>query len=151
MVNRLMDLVVLVVEMTQKNHKSFKELNKELSHLGYSSDEIEQAFTWVTSQWPRVYHGDDQGVERSVYRVLSPWETMCLDAEAYSYLLRLQKLSIVDEDQFEKIMYRILPFRGEKLQLSDVKAIAGTVVFGLGFEDLENDLLNGLDDGIQIT
>jgi uncharacterized protein Smg (DUF494 family) len=151
MVNRLMDLLVLVVELTRKSDKSFRELDKELIHLGYSTEEIEQAVFWVSSQWPRVERGATKEAVRPSTRVLSPWETMGLSADAYSYLLRLQNLGILDEDQFERIMYRILPFRGEKLDLGDIKALAGAVVFDLGSEEFDDELLNMLDDDIRVT
>ena len=150
-VNRLMDLVVLVVELTQKNDKSFRDLDKELVHLGYSSEEIEQAFSWVSSQWHRVDHSLAADIDRPAVRVLSPWEALALDIEAYSYLLKLQNLGLVDEDQFERIMYRLLPFRGETLAVGDIKALAGSIIFDLGIEDFENELLQVLDDGIQLT
>jgi uncharacterized protein Smg (DUF494 family) len=148
MVTRLMDLVVLLVELTRKSDKSFKELDKELGHLGYSSEEIEEAFHWVSSQWHRV---DPGGSDRPVVRVLSPWESMMLDTDAYRYLLRLQNLGIVDHDQFERIMYRVLPFRGERLGMTEIKALAGTVVFDLGADEFENEILHALDDVTDVT
>ena len=150
MVTRLMDLLVLLVELTQKSDKSFKELDKELIHLGYSTEEIEQAFFWVSSQWHRADHEVTAEIDRPAFRVLSPWEAVALDTEAYSYLLKLQNLGIIGEDQFERIMHRILPFRGERLGLGDIKALAGAVVFELGSEEFENELLD-VHDGIQVT
>jgi uncharacterized protein Smg (DUF494 family) len=146
-----MDLVVLLVELTRTSNKSFGELDKELISLGYSSEEIEQAFSWVSTQWHRVDHGMTGEDAPPPVRVLSPWESTVLDPEAYSYLLRLQALGLVDEDQFERIMYRILPFRGERLGVSDIKALAGSVIFDLGVDEFENELLNMLDDGTQLT
>lgn len=151
MVNRLMDLVVLVVELTQKRDKSFKELDKELVHMGYSSEEIEQAFFWVSSQWHRADHIASPSLNSTAIRVLSPWEFMCLDTDAYNYLLRLKNLGILNEDQFERIMYRVLSYRGEALQISDIKGLAGAVIFELGADDFDGDLLHVLDDGIQVT
>ena len=151
MVNRLMDLVVLVVELTQESDKSFKELDKELVHRGYSSEEIEQAFSWVTSQWHRVDHDLHTGVDRPTVRVLGYWETMIVEPEAYGYLLKLQNLGLVDDDQFERIMYRILPFRGERLGLADIKALAGSVIFDLGADDFESGLIEAFDDEVTLS
>jgi len=151
MVNRFMDLVVLLVEMTRTSNKSFGEMDKELVSLGYSAEEIEQAFSWVSSQWHRVDHGLAGGEAGVPVRVLSPWESTVLDTEAYSYLLRLQALGLVDDDQFERIMYRILPFRGEQLGVTEIKALAGSVIFDLGGDEFENELLSMLDDGTQLT
>ena len=151
LVNRLMDLVVLLVELTRRSDKSFRDLDKELIHRGYSTEEIEQAVFWVSSQWQRADGGFALEIDHPSVRVLSPWEALALDAESYGYLLRLQNLGLVDEDQFERIMYRILPFRGEKLGVSDIKALAGAVIFDLAAEEFDGDLLQALDDGIQVT
>ena len=43
MLSRLMDLVVLVAELSQNSKKSFKEMDQELMLRGYSPEEIEQA------------------------------------------------------------------------------------------------------------
>jgi uncharacterized protein Smg (DUF494 family) len=146
-----MDLVVLLVEMTRTSNKSFGELDKELISLGYSSEEIEQAFSWVSNQWHRVEHGLVGEGGGMPIRVLSPWESTVLDPEAYSYLLRLQALGLLDDDQFERIMYRIVPFRGERVGVSEIKALAGSVIFELGGDEFENELLNMLDDGTQLN
>ena len=148
MVTRLMDLVVLLAEMTRKSDKSFRELDKELVHLGYSSEEIREAFHWVSNQWRRL---DPRATRRAAIRVLSPWEEMVLDPEAYRYLLRLRNLGIVDDDQFERIMYRILPVRGERLGASDIKALAGSVIFDMGVDEFENEILDVLDDYNELT
>jgi len=151
MVNRLMDLVVLLVELTRESDKSFKELDKELVHRGYSSEEIEQAFSWVSSQWHRVDQELRGEISNPSVRVLSPWESMTIEPAAHSYLLKLKNLGLVDDDQFERIMYRILPFRGDRLDVADIKALAGSVIFDLAPDDFENDLLQMLDDEIQLS
>lgn len=151
MVNRLMDLVVLVAEMSQKNDKSFKELDKELIHLGYSVEEIEQALFWISSQWKPIDPKERASYERPAFRVLSPWESTCLDGEAHGYLLRLQNLGIIDDDQFERIMNRLLPFGGERLQMSDIKSLAGSVIFNLSADDPEDALYQIIDEEHHIT
>ena len=146
-----MDLVVLVAELSQKRDKSFKELDKELLHRGYSSEEIEQALFWMSSQWHPVDKRSHGSFSRPAFRVLSPWETMCLEDEAYGYLLRLQNLGIIDAEQFERIMKRIVPYSGERLQIADIKALAGIVIFHLNADDGDDDFFQGLDDEIQVT
>jgi Smg protein len=151
MVSRLIDIVVLVAERSQNKGKTLKELDEELLHLGYSADEIEQAMFWLSSQWrPVEWRGGDEPT-RPAHRVLSPWEGMCLDSDAYGYLLRLQNLGIIDLDQFEKIMTRILPIGGEKLPLGELKTLAGSVIFNLGAEEGDDELFDVFDDVNQVT
>jgi uncharacterized protein Smg (DUF494 family) len=151
MVNRLMDLVVLVAELSQESNKSLRELDKELLHRGYSSEEIEQALFWMSSQWKPIDQRETGWFDKPVFRVLSPWESMALDSDAHAYLLRLQNLGIIDVDQFEKIMNRIMPFGPDKLSIADLKVLAGSVIFHLTSDDPEDDLFQILDDDILAT
>lgn len=151
MVSRLMDLVVLVAELSQDGGKTFTELDDELSLQGYSAEEIDQAFFWISSQ-VRPFGDNEQGSRvPSSHRVLSPWESMCLDADSYGYLLRLQNLGIIDIDEFEKIITRILPFGGERMPLGEFKTLVGSVIFDVHTDDSEDDGLDLLDENNQLT
>jgi Smg protein len=145
MVNRMIDLVVLVAELSRREGKSLRELDHELEELGYSSKEIEQAMFWLSSQHRSNIPGL-AGVSKPSHRVLSPWEAACLDSEAYGYLLRLQNLGIIDQEQFERIVTRILPIGGEKLPLGELKTLAGSVIFNVGGEEYDDETLDVLDD-----
>lgn len=149
MVSRLIDLVVLVADLSQNKGKTLQELDSELVGLGYSAEEIEHAIFWLSSQWQPSAHaiGD---ILKPAHRVLSPWEAMCLDSDSYGYLLRLQNLGIIDLEQFETIMTRILPIGGEKLPLGELKTLAGSIIFDLGIEDTDDDLFDS-DEAGQIT
>jgi hypothetical protein len=46
---RLMDLVVLVAEMSRGADRHHVELDKELTRRGYSADEIGHAVFWLSS------------------------------------------------------------------------------------------------------
>lgn len=151
MVNRLMDLVVLVAELSQQSDKSFKELDKELLHRGYSAEEIEEAFFWFTSQ-TRPFEQRPPGTRKgAAVRVLSSWESMGIDGEAYGYLLRLANLGIIDGDQFERILSRIHPNAFEKLHLGDIKTAAAAVVFHMSPEEPEEELFDVIDDDIPLS
>lgn len=145
MVNRMIDLVVLVAEMSRREGKSLRELDQELEELGYSLKEIEQAMFWLSSQHRSRILGTAR-ISKPSHRVLSPWEAACLDSEAYGYLLHLQNLGIIDQDQFEMIVTRILPIGGEKLPLGELKTLAGSVIFNVGPEEYEEETLDMLDN-----
>jgi Smg protein len=145
MVNRLIDLVVLVAELSEHRGKSLKELDEELLGRGYSPKEIEQAIFWLSSQ-RRSAISCLSASGRPAHRVLSPWEAMCLDSDAYGYLLHLQNLGIIDQDQFEQIVTRIMPIGGEKLPLGELKTLAGSIIFNLGGDDYEDEAAEGIPD-----
>ena len=150
MVNRMIDLVVLVAEMSRLEGKSFREVDQELEGLGYSSKEIEQAMFWLSTQYRSTMPAVAR-IARPSHRVLSPWEAACLDAEAYGYLLHLQDLGIIDQEQFENIVTRILPIGGEKLPLGELKTLAGSVIFNVGAEEYDEEILDDLDNFSRIN
>jgi uncharacterized protein Smg (DUF494 family) len=140
-----MDLVVLVAELSRKNDKSLRDLDKELIHLGYSSEEIEHALFWMSSQW-RPLDGRTAKGSHAAFRVLSPWEREGLSLEAHNYLLRLQGLGLVDNDQLEQVLCRIEPDGTDRLGLADIKALAGDVMFNLGGDGIEDEAFLVLED-----
>ena len=151
MVHRLMDLVVLMAELSQKRNKSVNELDEELLHEGYSAEEIEQAVFWFTARVRPIDRGGIHDLQGEGIRVLSPLESMCVDGEAHGYLLRLLNLGIVDAAAFEEIMNRLTTYVSQRLQLVDVKALAGSVIFNMGLDEIDEDLLRAADDEIPVT
>lgn len=137
---RLMDLVVLVAEMSRGADRQHVEFDKELSRRGYSADEIGRAVFWFSScpaqREGQCYRGT---------RVLSEFERMSLSTEAYGYLYRLQNLGIIDARQFETIIARAIPMGGDKVGIEDVKSIAYAVIFDKDPGDIEEDVFGGFD------
>ena len=148
MLSRLMDLVVLVAELTQDSDKSYKDLDQELMMRGYSQEEIERAVVWYATRDDLLVDEHVITHGRNSFRVLSDWERISLSSECYAYLLRLLNLGIVDGSQFEKIIARAIPVGPEKVHLSDVKAIACAVVFNKEPSELEDELVDFFDEDV---
>lgn len=121
---RLMDLVVLVAEISRSADRDAVQLDKELADRGYSSDEIEHAVFWYSSRPDGV-----RGMRTGAVRVLSDFERMSLSTEAFDYIFRLLNLGIIDGRQFETILARAIPVGTEKVHMDDVKEIACSVIF----------------------
>lgn len=151
MLSRLMDLVVLVAELSQSTDRKYKNLGQELATRGYSSDEIEQAVFWYSSR--RDVSSDDDSIvtlsERPV-RVLSEFERMSMSSDSYGYLLRLMNLGLIGVEQFERIMARAIPVGPEKTGLSEVKAIACSVVFNRDAHDFDDEF-DQFDEDVATT
>ena len=96
MLSRLMDLVVLVAELTRDSDKSYKDLDKELATRGYSPEEIEQAVFLYSSRGELPHEEKTWRRGANSVRVLSDWERLSLCSECYGYLLRLLNLGIID-------------------------------------------------------
>jgi uncharacterized protein Smg (DUF494 family) len=151
MLSRMMDLVVLVAELTQDNDKSYKDLGRELMMRGYSQEEIERAVVWYATRDDLLEDDDVLQRGKNTFRVLSDWERISLSNDCYAYLLRLFNLGIVDGGQFEKIIARAIPVGPEKVQLNDVKAIACAVIFKKDPGELEEELVDFFDEDISAT
>jgi uncharacterized protein Smg (DUF494 family) len=139
MISRLMDLVLLLAEMHENKERSHKDMGNELTLKGYTTEEIDQALSWISSN--KVVSNDNYpDISKSGgQRVLTSWERICLEAESQRYLLRLLNLGIIDHQQLERIMVRIAPNSMEKTDLDDVKTITCSVIFNAFPYDLEDD------------
>ena len=135
---RLMDLVVLVAEMSRGADRRHVEFDKELSSRGYSPDEIGRAVFWLSSR--PTPHDRPRTV-----RVLSEFERLSLSAEGYGYVVRLQNLGLIDPRQFETILARAIPMGADKVDLEDVKSIAYAVIFDKEADEIEEDMAGGFD------
>jgi uncharacterized protein Smg (DUF494 family) len=151
MLSRMMDLVVLVAELTRESERSYHDLDRELTLRGYSTEEIEQAVFWYTSRGDVLEEGKIELHGRGTVRVPSDWERVSLSSDCYGYLLRLLNLGIIDSGQFEKIIARAIPFGPEKIELNDVKAIACSVFFNRDLRELEDDFFAQFDEGVSAT
>lgn len=152
MLTRLMDLVVLVAELSQEaSHGSGRELDEELIMRGYSPEEIEQAVFWFSSRTDSAAGESLPLSARGAVRVLSDWERWSLSTDCYGYLLRLLNLGIIDTEQFEKIIARSIPVGQEKIPLGEVKAIACSIVFNREARELDEDIYEGFDEDLPTT
>ena len=146
MILRLMDLVVLVAELSQRTGRSLHDMDRELMLRGYSPEEIDQAMYWYSSR-------NEYGTARAslphgsqALRVLTEFERMSINSECHGFLLRLQNLGIIDMEQFERIIARAIPVGPEKIEISDVKTIACSVIFDRDIDDVEDEAFDIFGD-----
>ena len=139
---RLMDLVVLVAEISLSADREAVQLDKELASRGYSSDEIEHAVFWYSSRPDGV-----RGMRTGAVRVLSDFERMSLSTAAFDYIFRLLNLGIIDGRQFETILARAIPVGTEKVHMEDVKEIACSVIFDREPGEGDEDFFDRFDSG----
>lgn len=146
MISRLMDLVLLLAELNERDDRSMKDIGKELSLLGYTSEEITQAMSWISSNKTASNTCVTDASRCGGQRVLTSWERACLGEEAQRYLLRLLNLGIIDQCQLDRILVRIAPFSMERTDFDDVKLIACSIIFNASAYDLDDQELKDLDE-----
>jgi uncharacterized protein Smg (DUF494 family) len=151
MISRLMDLVLLLAEMNERDAGSVKDIGKELSLRGYTPEEVNQAMSWISSS-KTASSTCVRGVSKSSsQRVLTSWERTCLGEEGQRYLLRLLNLGIIDNCQLDRILIRIAPFSMERTDLDEVKLIACSIIFNAPAYDLDDQELKEMDENRDIN
>lgn len=151
MTSRLLDLLLILSELHDKDKSSLRDLGRELVLMGYTPEEIDQAFSLMHAG--RVTHEQDGPIlnDRAGQRILAEWERISLGEESQRYLLQLLNAGIIDHLQMEQILERAVPFSFGKIEMEDIKTIAFSVIFNLRPHDFGEDEFEELDDKFDLN
>lgn len=147
MTSRLMDLVLLLAELSQNPEVSREELDRELQTRGYSSQEIDQAIGWILKKREGNLRDGAQKPRVGTVRVLSEWERLSLGEEAHRFLLRLYHLGLIDGEQLEAIVAQVATYQSERVDLQELKSMACALIFSQNPAEYAEDPLEDLEDG----
>jgi len=121
-------LVYLMGELRARDH--FGEIDMaSLSSKGYTDAEISTAFSWLFETL------DGGGSHRpapdgdSSIRVLHAIELSVLQAEGYGYLLQCYHLGLLNGDDVEQVIERIMMSGVAQADIDDVKRVIASVLF----------------------
>ncbi len=107
------------------------DISLELKDMGYSDNEINTAYSWFLEQFNssiEEYYRDFPETVNSI-RILTEEERLQLSSESYGFLLKLLNNRIVNSEQFEAILERILLLTGETIDVDRMKIIVSSVLF----------------------
>jgi Smg protein len=109
------------------------QLTRKLSSVGFESDEIQEALTWLDglAQAAESYVGE-QGA--SSLRVYSPHENELLGAESIGFISFLESAGVLPPPMREMVLDRASAIGGNPLDLEDLKIIVLMVFWSLGEE-----------------
>jgi Smg protein len=109
------------------------QLTRKLSSVGFESDEIQEALTWLDglSGAAESYVGEQ--AEHSV-RVYSPAEQDHLGQESISFISFLESAGVLPPPMREMVVDRATAIPGGPLDLEDLKIILLMVFWSLGEE-----------------
>ncbi len=147
--DRILEIVVFLMDYMRDSQGQLgdsDDFSSTLKTMGYSDNEISSAFYWLMnrfgsapehlfSNFPKLHHSS---------RILTASERVLLTTDAYGYLLKLQNLSLVDDEQFEAILERVSAFGSDPVGSEHIKLIASSVVF-TDFDEFET--LDSLETG----
>ena len=139
--DRILEIVVFLMDYMRDNQDRLTEsddFSSVLKTMGYADNEISSAYFWLMNRFgstPEQLFSNFPEVHRSC-RILTAAEHVLLTTEAYGFLLKLQNLSLIDDESFESILERVSLFGTEPVTSEQIKLIASSIVFN-NFEDFE--------------
>ena len=132
--NRILEIVVFLMDFMREHSEQQAapdDISLELKDMGYSEQEIDTAYNWFLEQFNtsiEEYYADFPENGSSI-RILTNEERHQLSAEAYGFLLKLLNNQIIDPEQFESILERVVLLVGEPINLDQMKIIVSSVLF----------------------
>ena len=132
--NRILEIVVFLMDFMREHSESQPapdDISLELKDMGYSDTEINTAYSWFLEQFNssvEEYYKDFPENACSV-RILTDEERMQLSSDSYGYLLKLLNNRLLNSEQFETIIERILLLHGESIDVDRMKIIVSSVLF----------------------
>ena len=103
-------------------------LRGELARAGFDDPHIDRAFEWLDELNESEYHASDQRTAGAM-RVFSEAETQSLGVEAVGFLMRLRETGILDPDQLELVLDRLMALGDADIDLEQVKWIVLIVLY----------------------
>ncbi|MFM9912665.1 MAG: DUF494 family protein [Methylophilaceae bacterium] len=107
-----------------------KTVAKELSAAGFDSADISQAFSWFTGL--EVLSTSDIAATRTSCRIYTEEETKKINQECLSFLMFLEQASILNPQEREVVIDRLLALPELEVNLEQTKWISQMVLWRHG-------------------
>lgn len=134
---RVLAIVSLIAQyfLEDRDLTSESDLIEELLSVGFDSDEIDAAFSWMENQALYPPTQTELLPPMSSYRIYSDEEKRVLDLEARGFLTRLRDMGILNDDIQEEIILKALHLAEEDLSLKEIKTITVLTLFARAQND----------------
>jgi len=134
---KIIEIIVYLLGELKKN-KQLGDIELEnLSHLGYTQNEINTAFSWI---YTKIYAGDkifnDEKARSKSFRMLHDVEKNVVTPEAYGYLIQLRELGVITDMDMEVIIDKIMLSSYNKIDVEDIKGYIAAYL--LDIDDMNN-------------
>jgi len=132
MQERIIEIIIYLLEQFQQKPDKNSPINhsQELISRGYTDNEINLAFSWISNHLQtRTMETDEQyAFENS--EELTDLEKLIITPEAYGYLIQIYQLGMLKEYDIEDVIDRVVSKgKGNHITLDDVKAVAASLIF----------------------
>ena len=128
---RVLAIVSLIAQyfLEDRDLMSESDLVEELLSVGFDSDEIDAAFSWMEKQALYPPAQTELLPAMTSYRVFSAEEKRVLDLEARGFLTRLRDMGILNDEVQEEVILKALHLSEEDLSLKEIKTITILTLF----------------------
>lgn len=107
-----------------------ESLKVELVHAGFSNSEVEKAFDWLDGLAALKEQVLESGVPaRRSLRVFTPRETKKLSRECRGFLMYLEQIGVLDANNRELVIDRVMALDGDEIDLPQLKLIILMALF----------------------
>jgi uncharacterized protein Smg (DUF494 family) len=131
---RIMEIVIFLVQMLQENEGKLgdlKELFVDLRKLGFTENEINSAYSWVFEEilpLSESYFKANKA-NGSYNRVLNEVERSSFTPQGLGTLLQMRNLGILSEELQEAVIDRVVLLGKQKADSEMVRILASALVF----------------------
>jgi Smg protein len=128
---RVLAIVSIIAQyvMEDRGFLSESEIVEELLAVGFESEEIDAAFSWMENLSLHAPPKASVPLALSTHRVFTSEENRTLSREARGFLVRLRSMGILDDDTEEEILEKALDGAEDEVSLSELKTITAFTVF----------------------
>lgn len=125
-------------------HTSLIKINtSRLESLGYSKTEISYALNILLEKNPKAFKHKRKKEEIEFIRVMNKEEKRLFSKEAFKDILLLQAIGIIDQNDLNELIERIMLYFGENIARTDLRQI---VTHMIGSEEVFD-----IDTGLRLT
>ncbi|ALC15517.1 hypothetical protein DSOUD_0729 [Desulfuromonas soudanensis] len=128
---RVLAIVSIIAQyvMEDRGFLSESEIVEELLAVGFESEEIDAAFSWMENLSLHAPPKASAPLALSTHRVFTAEENRNLSREARGFLVQLRTMGILDDDTEEEILEKALDGAEDEVSLSELKTITAFTVF----------------------
>jgi uncharacterized protein Smg (DUF494 family) len=125
-------------------HTSLVKINtNRLETLGYSKTEISYALNILIEKNPQAFKRKRKKDETELMRIMNKEERNLFSKEAFKDILLLQAIGIIDQNDLNELIERIMIYFGENIARNDLRQIVTNMI---GSEEVFD-----IDTGLRLT
>lgn len=139
-IDRTVD-ILLEIAPEILGRKSLMKINTQrLESLGYSKTEISYALNVLLDKNPSAFKKKKKKEELQFTRVMNKEEKRLFSKDAFKDIVILQAIGIVDQNDLNELIERIMIYFGENIQRDDLRLIVTNMIMNEEIFDIDTGL-----------